>query len=260
MIGKKKINQIKLLVQKKNRDKEHQFLVEGDKNILEVLKSQFQVVELYATADYLKKNEKYINNAEKIIEVIPDDIKKVSLLKSPQCSLAICKLPQPAQLPARLTGISFYLDGIQDPGNLGTIIRTCDWFGMEYLFCSSDTADFYNPKVVQSTMGSFLRIKTIYISFEELVPLFQESQFPVFGTFLEGESLYELNLPSEAMIVLGNEGNGIRSSVAKKINKKISIPSFYRGKTGAESLNVAVTAGIIGSEFMRQASGGNYSK
>ncbi len=252
MIGKKKINQIKSLAQRKVRNREQLFLVEGDKTILEVLNSSLEVKELYATEGFLLDCEQHLHKVEKVTMTTVSDIKKASLLKSPQNSLAVCLLPPAAKIPGKISGLGFYLDGIQDPGNLGTILRICDWFGMEYLFCSPDTADVFNPKVIQSSMGSFCRVTTIYASFNDVLLLASHSEIPVYGTFMEGESLYSLTLPSNALIVMGNEGNGMRPEVTENISNKLNIPSFNIGKTGAESLNVAVAAGIIGNEFRRQ--------
>jgi RNA methyltransferase, TrmH family len=252
MIGKTKINLIKSLSHKKARQKEQLFLVEGDKNVLEVLQSNLPVKELLATEKFILENKNHVTRAARLTETTADDIKKASLLMHPQNSMALCTLPPDIQIPVKLSGASFYLDGIQDPGNLGTIIRICDWFGMEYLFCSTDTADVFNPKVIQASMGSFCRIKVVYTVFENLAELAKKFNVPVLGTFMDGESIYSIELPSGALIVLGNEGSGIREGVAEKTNTRITIPSLKRNKTGAESLNVAVAAGIIGSEFMRQ--------
>ena len=252
MIGRKKINQIKSLAQRKNRSKEQLFLAEGDKIILEVLKSPLHVSELFATERFIEENRQQLGRVEKITVTGLNDIKKASLLKNPQNSLAVCLLPPTTQIPAKITGLSFFLDCIQDPGNLGTILRICDWFGMEYLFCSPDTADIYNPKVIQASMGSFCRLKTAYASFSDISRLAVLSKIPVFGTFMEGKSLYSCKLPADALVVMGNEGNGIRPEVSQMISNKLSIPSFNSGTIRPESLNVAVAAGIIGSEFRRQ--------
>ena len=149
--------------------------------------------------------------------------------------------------------MAFYLDGLQDPGNLGTIIRIADWFGMEFLFCSPGTADIYNPKVIQASMGSFCRVKTVYASFNDVVSMANRSGIEVYGAFMDGKSIYSSRLTDNAIIVLGNEGNGISENTAEKITTRLSIPSFSTGKSCAESLNVAIAAGIIGSEFRRQA-------
>ncbi len=252
MIGKKKVNQIKSLSQKKARLKDQLFLVEGDKIVLEVLQSYLHVKELFASESFIQEYEQLVNGAEKVTATTVNDIRKASLLKNPQNSLALCHLPPKTEIPAKISGLSFFLDGIQDPGNLGTILRICDWFGMEYLYCSPDTADIFNPKVIQSSMGSFFRIKTIYTTYEDIFSRAFQSGIHLFGTFMEGENLYSLELPSNALIVMGNEGNGISPEVAAKINYKVNIPSFRTGQQGAESLNVAVATGIIASEFRRQ--------
>lgn len=252
MIGKNKAKLIKSLALKKFRFKEKSFLAEGDKNIQEVLKSDFRVKELMATPDFLRANAKLIKKAERVTETTPEEIKKASLLKQPQNCIAICELPRQSEPPQNLKGFYFYLDGIQDPGNLGTIIRTCDWFGMGYLFCSPDTADVFNPKVIQATMGSFTRVKIIYLPFNELTPELTKNQIQVFGTFLEGQNIYTENLPENALVVLGNEGRGIRDEIALTISHKLNIPAFGQKEEKAESLNVAVTSGIICSEFARR--------
>ncbi len=252
MIGKNKATQIKSLARKKFRLKEQSFLVEGDKNVQEVLKSDFRVKELYATSGFLKTYAGHVQRAERVIETTSGEIKKASLLKQPQNCLAICELPGQTVLPQKQEGFFLYLDGIQDPGNLGTIIRTCDWFGTDYLFCSPDTADVFNPKVIQASMGSFTRVKTIYTPFEPLISVLKKNQIAVYGTFLEGKSIYTENLPGNALVVLGNEGSGIRQEVALHISNKLTIPSFSTKNEQAESLNVAVTSGIICSEFSRR--------
>jgi TrmH family RNA methyltransferase len=249
MISKNKLKQIKSLSLKKFRQKEQLFLVEGDKNVLEVLHSPIRVQELYATETFLTAHTGSLSGTEQVNEATQEEIKKASLLKQPQNCLAICEIPPAGELPQKPEGLSLFLDGIQDPGNLGTIIRTCDWFGMEYLFCSPDTADVFNPKVIQASMGSFCRIKTVYTPFDTLAGLFNQTQIPVYGTFLEGKNLYAENFPVSALIVLGNEGRGIRAEIEERIDFKLNIPSFNHNSRRAESLNVAVAAGIICSEF-----------
>ena len=252
MIGKNKLKLIKLLAQKKYRLKEQSFLAEGDKIVLEVLESDIQVKELFATSDFISENKKYLHHAAQVIESTSAEIKKASLLQQPQNCLAICQLPSQPQVPSNPKGIFLFLDGIRDPGNLGTIIRTCDWFGMNYLFCSPDTVDVFNPKVIQASMGSFARVKTIYTPFDALSIYLQKTEIRVYGTFLEGKNIYTENLPENALIVLGNEGRGIRKEVAGKINLPLNIPSFNQAEKKAESLNVAVSAAIVCNEFARR--------
>ncbi len=248
MIGKNKIKLIKSLAYKKFRLKEESFLAEGDKTVIEILNSNIQIKELFATSEFIAANKNIISEVKNVTETSAGEIKKASLLKQPQNCIAVCALPRQSRIPEQLNGVYLYLDGIQDPGNLGTIIRTCDWFGIEHLFCSPDTADVFNPKVIQATMGSFLRVKTIYTLFDLIVPAIKKSGVTVYGAFLNGNPVYSEELKSNALIVLGNESKGIRSETEEHIDKKLKIPSF--GK--AESLNVAVSAGIICNEFLRR--------
>lgn len=253
MISKSTIKLIKSLAQKKIRVKENLFFVEGDKNVSEVLKSDFTVEKLFATNSFLLDNKQYITKAQLIIEVNHAEIKKASILKNPQNSLAICSLPILKKLPEKLNNnVSLFLDEIQDPGNLGTIIRICDWFGIEYLFSSPNTVDFYNPKVIQASMGSFSRVQFWNASFNAVAKIAQNSQTQIFGAFLDGQNIYNENLPQKALLVVGNEGNGIGDEIKNKIDKKIKIPEFTFNKNGAESLNVSVATAIICSEFKRK--------
>ena len=253
MISKNKLKLIKSLARKKIRKKENLFLAEGGKTVTEILKSDIRIRELYATPDFLEYNEKLSEGAEQLVMVTNDELKKASLLREPQNCIAICEMPAPADLPQKMQGLSFFSDGIQDPGNLGTIVRTCDWFGFNYLFCSHDTADIYNPKVVQASMGSFCHIPVIYTDFPRVHQIAGASQIPVFGAFTDGENIYRSKLPQQAMIVLGNEWKGIREEIAAHIRNRLSIPSFHAGTSGAESLNVAVAAAVFCSEFRRNS-------
>lgn len=252
MISKNTIKLIKSLARKKYRQKHQLFLVEGEKNILEVLDSSLHITQLFGTARFLQNNSERITKADNVAEASPDEIKKASLLKSPQECLALCAMPKENELPEKLTFFTFFLDGIQDPGNLGTILRTCDWFGADTIFCSPDTADIYNPKVIQASMGSFCRAKVIYTPFDQLAEIAAQSKVEIMGTFMDGENIYNKQLPEKAIVVLGNEGNGISPEVAAKVVQKLSIPRFHEGKKGPESLNVGVTAAIICSEFKRR--------
>ncbi len=253
MISKSTIKLIKSLAIKKYRIKENLFLVEGDKNILEVLNSEYKTELLFATKTFIAENKISCKKAESIIEAEPAEIKKASLLQNPQNCLAICKLPTNRALPTNLTeNLSIYLDDIQDPGNLGTIIRICDWFGIGNLFCSPNTVDFYNPKVIQASMGSFSRVNLFKTNFDQVEKLASISEAPVFGAFLEGDNIYTTTLPQKAILVMGNEGNGIQKILKTKITKKIKIPEFSENSKGAESLNVSVATAIICSEFKRR--------
>jgi TrmH family RNA methyltransferase len=252
MISKNTIKLIKSLAHKKYRQKHQLFLVEGEKNVLEVLDSSFQVPQLFGTERFLQNNSGRITKANIVAEASTDEIKKASLLKSPQDCLALCALPKENTTPPQLESFTFYLDGIQDPGNLGTIIRTCDWFGAKTIYCSPDTADIYNPKVIQASMGSFVRVKVFYTPFAQLAEIVAQTQTEIMGTFMDGENIYNTPLPEKAVVVLGNEGKGVSPEVAAKVERKLSIPRFHNENDGPESLNVGVTAAIICSEFKRR--------
>ena len=249
MISKSTIKLIKSLKHKKVRLKENLFLVEGDKNVSEVLNSSFEIEQLFATKDFLLSNEDVLFRPKSISEVSKESIKKSSLLNNPQDSLALCKLPNKLLFPEVLNDLSIYLDGIQDPGNFGTIIRICDWFGIQHLFCSSDTVDFYNPKVIQASMGSFCRIKTYEIKFSDILKLAKLSGTVISGAYMNGENIYHSELHQNTLIVMGNEGNGIRKEIEDSIDKRLTIPRFNEN---TESLNVAVATAIICSEFRRR--------
>jgi RNA methyltransferase, TrmH family len=253
MIGKNKVKQVKSLAEKKYRLKEQMFLIEGDKIVTETLLSSIRVRELYATTEFLHENRQLLDHAESIISSEKEDIRKMSLQKQPQNSLALCALPPVLPLPGKLNDFSLYLDGIQDPGNLGTIIRTCDWFGMDNIFCSPDTADVFNPKVIQASMGSFCRVNIIYTEFEPLAQLAEKWNVSLIGTFTDGKNLYDFELPASGIFILGNEGRGIREIVASKAGIRLTVPSFNSNKTKAESLNVSATAAIICSEIKRRS-------
>lgn len=252
MISKNTIKLIHSLAHKKYRQKHQLFLVEGEKNVLEVLSSSLHVAHLFGTGQFFQNNAERKIKADYVAEATPEEIKKASHLKTPQECLALCTLPKDNELPARLNSFTFFLDGIQDPGNLGTILRTCDWFGADTIFCSPGTADIYNPKVIQASMGSFCRVKTIYTSIGKLAEIAAQSNVEVLGTFMDGENIYNTQLPEKAVVILGNEGKGISPEAEAKTGRKLSIPRFHDANKGPESLNVGVTAAIVCSELKRR--------
>ena len=252
MIGKSTTKLINSLALKKYRTKENCFLIEGDKMVKEALDSDLKIKLLIVTDQFTTRFPITQSAAERIIETDAKEIKKVSLLQHPQNSLAVCEIPKKPDFPKSLTeGLSIYLDGIQDPGNMGTIVRICDWYGIQHVFCSPDSVDLYNPKVIQASMGSFNRIHLHECDFETLADLAQKSEAPLFGTFMNGDNVYQKQLPKQAVLVMGNEGNGIRPAVEKLIPNKLSIPNFSMNETKAESLNVSVATAILCSEFKR---------
>jgi RNA methyltransferase, TrmH family len=234
-------NQIKFIVdlhQKKGRIACQSFFVEGKKGVQELLDSNFELLQLFTTADDFTKID-----FTKRFQISPAELKKMSALKTPNTCLAVFKMPEPK--PIITKNIILALDDIRDPGNLGTIIRLCDWFGIAQIICSSTTVDVFNPKVVQATMGSLSRVQINYL---DLTAYLKETTLPVFGAFMNGASIYKSSLPQNAIIVLGNEANGIHPEIASLIENKITIPRFGALKQ-AESLNVATAAAIILSEF-----------
>lgn len=253
MISKNKIKLIKSLEHKKFRLKNNLFPAEGNKIVAELLKNGMEVTEIFATPDFLRSVSSYLHSRIQITETGKTDIEKASLLKSPQDALALCPVPQydiaevnPAE------NLVLCLDAIQDPGNLGAIVRLADWFGIQDIICSPDSADIFSPKAVQSSMGSFSRIKVHY---GDLCDYLQEihSKSNIYGAFLEGENIYEAELADTGIIIMGNEGKGIRPGLFPFIKTKFHIPSFSGNVFHAESLNVATATAIVCSEFRRRS-------
>lgn len=240
MLSKNQIKLITSLQQKKQRLVNQLFFAEGIKVIQELVESNFELVHLYTTLNDFEEvsNDKKINITE-------GDLKKISTLATPNSCLAVFKIP--AEKKIIESGLILALDSIRDPGNLGTILRLCDWFGITQLLCSKETVDIYNPKVVQATMGSIARVNVNYIDLESYII---QTKLPVFGTFMEGSDIYKTNLTQEGIIVMGNEANGISTEIENLIKNRLSIPRFGTLQK-TESLNVATATAIILSEFRR---------
>jgi rRNA methylases len=248
MLSKNKIKYIKSLERKKERDEANCFLAEGDKLIEDML-SAFECELLIATETWLKEHS---TKAKEVIIAEEEEIKRASLLKSPQHVLAIFKKPTYILNIKELDSqLSLMLDNIQDPGNLGTIIRIANWFGIKQIICSSETVDCYNPKVVQATMGALSEVRIFYSPLKDILE--QIPEIPVYGTFLDGENMYEKSLSPNGIIMMGNEGNGISKDMEKYVSEKLFIPSYPPNKEpSAESLNVAVATAIVCAEFRRR--------
>ena len=208
-------------------------MVEGNKIIKELKNSPFVIRKIYSTDDTGLDFAK-----SKIHPITERELKKISLLQHPKDSVAVCELRNQSPISA---DIQLVLDNIQDPGNLGTIIRLADWFGIEQIICSENTVDFYNPKVIQATMGSFTRVNIVYQNLKELL---QNTDRPVFGTDMTGKNLYKTDFPKSFYLVLGNEGNGISPEIKSLVTENLTIPRFGRLQS-TESLNVSMAAGII---------------
>lgn len=246
MLSKSQINLLKSLQQKKFRREHGLFIVEGHKSIAEFIDSAYLVETVYHTPSF---DSKMLNLSRKInsCEISVTELEKISGLKTPQDALALINIPKwPVLQHEQLKGrFSLALDGIQDPGNLGTIIRIADWFGINHIVCSEDTVDAYNPKVVQACMGSLARVKVHYTSLTEFLP---QIKLPIFGALLDGENIYDTDFGNEGFIIMGNEGNGLRAEIRKLVNQAITIPRI--GK--AESLNVAIATALFCSEITRK--------
>jgi len=239
MVVKSQIKLIKSLQQKKYRTQHSLFVVEGIKTILELLKSDIDAQNIYTTdASFLKGNE------GSVTIISETELKQMSSLKNPNKVLGIFRMPKPK--PLDFSDWIVALDDIRDPGNLGTIIRLCDWFGIRHLVCSKNTVDCYNPKVLQATMGSIARINLVY---DDLDITLKESNLSVYGTFMNGDSVYNEKLPDTGILVMGNEGNGISEEIKNLCDRKIGIPHF--GEQSTESLNVATATAILLNEIRR---------
>ena len=247
MISKNKIKYIRSLELKKNRNKEGKFVAEGFKVVDDLLALQPADL-IVATQEWL--HGKHFAAQTEVVEVTEEELKKVSFLQHPQQVLAVFKQATSGDFSINTNELNLALDGVQDPGNLGTIIRIADWFGITHIYCSQDTADVYNPKVVQATMGSIARVKVEYGDLLGLVESLP-ADVPVYGTLLDGDNIYQQTLENRGLIVMGNEGKGISPALAKKVNHKLLIPNFPEGRATADSLNVAIATAITCSEFRR---------
>lgn len=239
MVNKNLLKQISLLQIKKHRISQNSFVVEGEKSILEFIEAKYLLKNLLVTEEYL------LPTFKKATLIKNEEMKKISSMTNPSPALAIFEIPKSQNI--KNSGIILALDQINDPGNLGTIIRLCDWFGIEDVICSKNTADVYNPKVIQATMGSLTRVNITYLDLEDYL---KHSKVPIYGTFMRGENIYNSQLPKNAIIVLGNEANGISPEIEKIITNKITIPKTSKHKK-TESLNVAMATAIVLSEFCK---------
>ena len=240
MLSKNQIKLITSLQQKKQRIAQQLFFAEGIKVIQELLESNFELVHLYTTQNDFDE----VSNQKKVI-INETELKKITALATPNTCLAVFKIPSEKKIIE--SGLILALDSIRDPGNLGTILRLCDWFGIGQLICSKETVDIYNPKVVQATMGSIARVNVNYIDLETFI---SQTQLAVFGTFMDGTNIYKTDLPQKGIIIMGNEANGISPEIEKLIKNRLTIPRFGTLQK-TESLNVATATAVILSEFRR---------
>ena len=252
MISKNQIKLIRSLELKKNRRRENLFVAEGPKVVGDLLQAGYVPHSIFSTT--VRPDAQLITDEE---------LRRISFLQHPQEVLALFQIPQssdflhqpssithqPSSITHQPPSLALALDGVQDPGNVGTIIRIADWFGIDTIYCSPDTADVYNPKVVQATMGSIAHVHIIYC---DLLELFAHCQCPVYGTLLDGKNIYEQPLSAAGIIVMGNEGNGISEAIRQHVTHRLLIPNYHTGDHTAESLNVAIATAITCAEFKRR--------
>lgn len=247
MLTKAEIQLVRSLADKRARTETGLFIAEGAKLIGELRSSPLRIRRIYALDG--------IFAGEDISTVSPKEIKRLSLLKTPSDSLAVVEIPrrrlEPEQLRRTLT---LALDDVQNPGNLGTIVRLADWFGIRDIVCSEATADCFNPKVVQATMGAILRVRVHYCDLAAYLAAERAAGTPIYGTFLEGENIYRTELSPTGIVLMGNEGRGVTPACAAQVTRKLFIPPYPADRHATESLNVAMATGIVCAEFRRQAS------
>lgn len=253
MISKNQIKFVRSLHQAKFRRLEKLFIAEGPKVVDELLNSRFSVKSIFAQSEWILLNNKRIPGTIEVFEVNSNELERISTLVTPNQVIALVSIPElekpPPNVPRDLTLI---LDDIKDPGNMGTIIRTADWFGMNRIICSENCVDIYNPKVVQSTMGSISRVSAYYTNLEDFIGKLPD-EAKVYGSLLAGENIYKTELHSQSYLIIGSESHGISNELKKYITDNITIPTFSSESSGAESLNASVAAAIICSEFRRQS-------
>ncbi|WP_409423438.1 RNA methyltransferase [Pseudoalteromonas sp. RW-H-Ap-1] len=243
MISKNQLKLIRQLGQKKYRKQYNQYLVQGEKNVLELLNSPLKVNDVFATQSFIDNNQSAYPQTH-FITADEEQLTKVSTLVSNNAAIAVIDMPSTV-LPDE-NSLILALDGVSDPGNLGTIIRVADWYGIKHIVASTDSADPYNPKTISATMGSFVRVS---ISQVELPEYLSTLNLPIYGAFLDGQSVHSTKFSGQGVLLMGSESHGIREQCAKLVSDKITIPAFG----GAESLNVAMATGIILDNFKRQA-------
>ncbi len=249
MISRTRIKWIKSLEMRKYRLQEKAFVAEGPKLVGELLPYSTPLY-IAATKDWLDANRHLLRAVKEVDEVSQRELERASLLRTPQSVLAVMPIPERRlDISSLQKKLVIALDSVQDPGNLGTILRIADWFGIHVVLCSEGTVDVYNPKCVQSCMGALARVKVFYCNLPEVLG---QVEMPVFGTFLDGTDIYKEELSGEGIIVMGNEGNGISQPVAKLVNRRLYVPNYPKGSLTTESLNVAVATGIVCAEFRRR--------
>ena len=259
MISSARSKLLRSLQHKKFRDQHLLFLVEGEKMVRELTDNapdqRFRVREIFATPEWIDRNAKQLQLTDiEVVEATEAEIKQVSTLVNPQPVLALVSRPEYSlEMEELLPTPVLAFESIRDPGNLGTIIRTADWYGLDHIVCSPDSTDVFNPKVVQSTMGAIARVQVHYLDLSAMLESPAMKEKAVYGTFLEGENIYETELEAAPLILFGNESHGLSDRLDKHIQHRISIPSFSKRGKGSESLNVASSVAVLCSEMKRRS-------
>jgi TrmH family RNA methyltransferase len=243
MLSKNQLKLVRSLELKKNRKKEGLFVAEGPKVVGDLLRAGFVPHSIFKvqSSGFKVQGSSFL--------ITDDELRKLSFLQHPQEVLAVFEIPQSQKPTANSQQLTIALDGIQDPGNLGTIIRIADWFGISTIYCSEDTADCYNPKVVQATMGSLAHVDLVYTDLEALL---RQYDGPIYGTLLDGQNIYQQELSNEGIIVMGNEGNAISPAIRQLVTHKLLIPNYNPSSATAESLDVAIATAITCAEYRRR--------
>ena len=253
MISKKQIKSVRCLEQIKYRRREGLFVAEGPKLVGELLSEKLIPVTIYATQEWNSPYRKALEEMQKLNKINDSELYSLSLQQHPNQVLAIFpKKEYPLRNDLGMHSLVLALDGIQDPGNMGTICRIADWFGIEDIICSKNTVDVYNPKAIQATMGAIARIRIHYCDLENYLSCARNQDIPVYGTFLDGDNLYNASLATRGIVVMGNEGNGISLEVSNHISNRLLIPNYPIGRITTDSLNVAVATAITVAEFRRR--------
>ena len=254
MVSRNTIKHIQSLQKKKVREEEKLFAIEGDKLVREYLAAGQRLSLLVAKPEFIST----LGQSDRALigEIVPasyEELKRVSSLTTPHNALAVVNMPDPPSFEANaMQGLAIGLESVQDPGNLGTIIRASAWFGIRNIICSSGSVDVYNPKVIQASMGAILNVKVMYSELDFILGEAKKAGMPVYGTFLEGESIYKSELDERGIILFGNESKGISGSLAPFITKRLFIPGFSVSDHGVESLNVGMAVSVVLSEFARR--------
>ncbi|HAF30806.1 MAG TPA: RNA methyltransferase [Bacteroidales bacterium] len=256
MLSKNKIKFINSIKKRKYRDIHQCFFAEGEKLVDELLNSNVQTTDIYATADWINSNQQKIKIQPEIevCEISEAELNKISSLSTPNKVFAIAKQQKyKYELKEIHQELNLFLENIKDPGNLGTILRIADWFGIKNLFCTNESVDMYNPKVVQATMGAIFRTKVHYVESKEFISeLNKLENFNIYGTFLEGNNIYSETLSENGLIIMGSESHGISKELSSIINQKLFIPNYPLDSESSESLNISVATAIVCSEFRRR--------